>query len=158
MYDVCAPRTRSWGVALLPLTLAVLSSGCGNGVGQTYPVAGKIALNDQPWTAKTTVILCKPNAARGNASTLEPTGTVDDQGNYTLTTRGVKGAPPGWYVVLVTATSPTAETSGDPKHKGSHPHPGSLLPAKYGQVKTSGLEIEVVEAPAPGAYDLQLTR
>jgi hypothetical protein len=32
------------------------------------------------------------------------------------------------------------------------------MPARYGQEKTSGLSLEVVENPAPGAYDLKLTK
>ena len=77
-------------------------------------------------------------------------------GKYTLVTNGRKGAPPGWYKVAVTATAPAElDTKRGPSH---HPVPKSLLPAKYGQAKTTDLLIEVVEHPAPGAYDLKLSR
>jgi hypothetical protein len=32
------------------------------------------------------------------------------------------------------------------------------VPAKYGVEKTSDLSVEVVENPAPGAYDLKLSK
>jgi hypothetical protein len=134
---------------------AFLAFGCGDdsGVGTVYPVRGKIFLNNEPFTASTTVIVFKPNAARGNKTAFEPAGKVDEDGNYTLLTRNRSGAPPGWYKVVVVATGgPRKEAT---KHR---PQPQSLLPAKYGQAKTTPLEIEVVESPAAGAYDLKLSR
>jgi hypothetical protein len=138
---------------------AALAAGCGDasGVGPTFPVAGKVIFNHTPLTAKNTVILCKPDAARGNASPFEPAGTVDAEGNYALTTRGKAGAPPGWYKVVV-----TAREEAEPVHpKGPQRHrpvSKSLLPARYGQATTTDLSIEVVEKPAPGAYDLKLSK
>jgi hypothetical protein len=139
------------------LSLAIGASGCADssGVGQTFAVSGKATLNDTPLTAKSTVIVFKPDASRGNTSSFEPTGTVDADGTYTLKTLGKIGAPPGWYKVVV-----TAREEAEPLHpkgpKQHRPVAKSLLPAKYGQAETSGLSIEVVEKPAPGAYDLKL--
>jgi hypothetical protein len=133
----------------------LLASGCGDdsGVGTTYPVRGKILLNNEPFTASTTVIVFRPNAARGNKTAFEPAGKLDEDGNYTLLTKGRSGAPPGWYKVVVAATG--APRKGATKHR---PAPQSLLPAKYGQEKTTPLEVEVVADPRDGAYDLKLTR
>lgn len=152
--------TRLLGrLRLLPLaTLAViLISGCGDsGVGPTFPVAGKVTLQNEPLTAKNTIIMFKPDASRGNSSPFTPTGTVDAEGNYTLKTKGKNGAPPGWYKVVVTARDETpTEHPKSPKHR---PVARSLLPARYGQDKTTDLSIEVVENPAPGAYDLKLKK
>jgi hypothetical protein len=148
------------GPSLFPAALlfVFLASGCGDasGVGKTLPVTGKVTLDDAPLTAASTIILFKPDDAKGNTSPFEPTGTVDDQGNYTLSTRGKKGAPPGWYKVIVTATEARPEQAMGPRHH--HPTPRSLLPARYGQAATTPLAIEVVEQPASGAYDLKLTR
>ena len=146
-------------VRCLPLVSVALAAGCGDasGVGPTFPVAGKVIFNNAPWTAQNTVILCKPDTTRGNKSPFEPSGTVDAEGNYTLTTRGKNGAPPGWYKVVV-----TAREEADPVHpkglKRHRPVSGSLLPARYGQAQSTDLSIEVVERPAPGAYDLKLSR
>jgi hypothetical protein len=141
------------------LLLGFAAAGCADrsGVGPTFPVAGRITLGNEPLTAKNTVVLFKPDASRGNSSPFEPTGTVDEAGNYTVQTRGKKGAPPGWYRVVV-----TARDEAPPEHpKAGQPHrpvARSLVPARYGQEKTSGLSLEVVESPAPGAYDLKLTK
>ena len=132
-------------------------SGCGDSsdVGKTFPVSGKIYLDNRPLTATTTTVLFKPDASKGNTSTLEPAGTLDDNGTYRLLTKGKEGAPPGWYKVIVTAIDPKAPLQTG---KRREPAPRSLVPGKYGQAGTSDLVIEVVESPQPGAYDLKLTQ
>ncbi len=150
---------RCLALLLSGLLPAALASGCGDasGVGPTFPVAGRVTVNNTPWTAKNTVILCKADPARGNAGRFEPTGSVDADGNYTLTTNGKAGAPPGWYKVLVTAREEVAPVHPrGPQHH--RPVSKSLLPAKYGQAQTTDLSIEVVERPAAGAYDLKLSK
>jgi hypothetical protein len=134
----------------------VLGCADASGVGKTYPVGGKLSLNNEAFTAESTVVLFKPDAGKGNSLSFEPIGTVDDDGQYTVSTRGKSGAPPGWYKVVVTATAAPPEHAKTPKtHR---PVARSLLPARYGQSQTTDLQIEVVEAPAPGAYDLKLTK
>ena len=151
-----APRIRR----MLPAAslLALLALGCldSSGVGRTLPVEGRVTLNGEPLSAESAVVLFKPDSSKGNASPFEPVGNVDKDGSYTLLTKGKRGAPPGWYKVIVTATDSRPEAPKDPK-KG-HPHPRSLVPAKYGQEKTTDLSVEVVEAPARGAYDLKLKK
>jgi hypothetical protein len=158
MSNVLARPTGGLPLLLAALLLAMLAGGCGDasGVGRTVPVSGKVNLLNEPVTAKTTVVLFKPDAARGNTSLFEPIGTVDGAGNYRLTTKGKKGAPPGWYRVVVTARedAPPAHPTTPQNHR---PVARSLLPARYGQAATSGLVIEVVDNPEPGAYDLMLT-
>jgi hypothetical protein len=151
---------RSGTIRFLSLALlaGVLTPGCGDdsGVGPTSPVAGKVTLEGAPVTAKNTVIVFKPDASRGNSSPWTPTGTVDADGNYTLKTKGKNGAPPGWYKVVVTARDETPPAH--PKSPQHRPVVKSLLPARYGQERTSDLFIEVVANPAPGAYDLKLRK
>lgn len=143
-------------IPALLLTIPALGCGDASDVGRTFPVSGKITFDNEPLTAKTTIVLFKPDASKGNTSTFEPSGTVDAEGNYKLATQGKNGAPPGWYQVVVTAREDAAPVHPqNPKHR---PVAKSLLPAKYGQPKTSGLAIEVVETPAPGAYDLKLSK
>src|SRR5262245_1420068 len=124
------------------LVLALLPSGCGDGgVGKTYRVSGTVTINGKPLVAKSAVVLFKPNAARSNTSSFEPTATVDSSGNYTLYTKTKRGAPPGWYKVTVTAV---VDSTDPPKGAlTKRPLPRSLVPAKYGQEKTTPIEIEV---------------
>jgi hypothetical protein len=139
------------------LFFVFLAFGCGDtsDVGKTFPVSGKVTLDDSPVTAASAIILFKPDAGRGNTSPFEPTGTVDAEGNYRLFTKGKAGAPPGWYKVVVTATEPRGADEKVPKNH--RPGPRSLLPAGYGQAATTKVAIEVVENPAPDAYDVKLT-
>jgi hypothetical protein len=135
-----------------------LSSGCGDGsrVGPTFPVSGQITFMNEPLVAKNTIVLLKPDASKGNTSPFEPTGTVDESGTYVLRTEGKMGAPPGWYKVVVVSRddAPVVHPKAQQNHR---PVSKSLVPAKYGQEKSTDLVIEVVENPSPGAYDLKLT-
>ncbi len=149
-------------MGVLLLSAGALGCGQGSGVGKTYPVSGLLTLDGKPFTAETTMILFKPEAGRGNTSTFSAAGTVDGEGRYELTTGGKKGAPLGWYKVLVTAHGGSAQHPTQPAKAGeSHPQrpvAQSLLPAKYGLEGTSDLLVEVVESPVDGAYDLRLHR
>jgi hypothetical protein len=136
-----------WAVAWLVVPVALLGCGRAEGV-KTVPVAGRITVDGQPLTVENATVLFKPDASHGNTSALEPAGTVDERGNYTLFTGARQGAPPGTYRVLVAAAERRARPF-TPARVLVHP--------RYGRVETSGLTVEVVENPAAGAYDLQLT-
>jgi hypothetical protein len=154
MHLRCVPLWRLWPPALGLLLLAM--AGCDDsGVGKTYPVSGKVLFDGNLLTTAHTVVLFKPDTSRGNTSPFEPTGIADSEGRYKLVTNGKKGAPPGWYKVIVTAAEGSIADSDHPKTR--HPGPRSILPAKYGQAKTTPISIEVVENPAPDAYDLKLS-
>jgi hypothetical protein len=155
------PRILSRVAPLLPalvLPLALLASGCGDGgVGKTYRVNGKVTLNGELLVSKTAVVLFKPDTAKGNTTSFDPAGSLDSSGNYTLYTKTQRGAPPGWYKVIVTATeSASPPVSKQPRRE--RPLPISLIPAKYGLAKSTPLNIEVVESPASSAYDLILSK
>lgn len=154
------PCMRYFGCRTVILAAAVagapLALGCRDdaGVGTLFAVRGRITLDNEPLTAKSTVVLFKPDESTDNDNPFEPVGTVDGQGNYTMFTEGKEGAPPGWYRVIVTATEARQDRAKRPPNQ--RPIPRSLLPAKYGQAATTDLMIEVVENPAMGAYDLRL--
>jgi hypothetical protein len=146
----------SWTACALLGALSAAGCGDASGVGTTYPVSGRITLNGEPLVAGNAMILFKPDAHRGNLSPFEPAGIPDAEGHYRLSTKGKSGAPPGWYKVIVTASTVEVGAAKDARH--GHPHPKSLVPAKYGQAATTELSVEVVESAAPGAYDLKLAR
>jgi hypothetical protein len=117
------------------------------------PVSGLVTVDGQPLALETATVLFKPDPSRGNKTPFEPVGNLNDKGIYTLYTAGKKGAPPGWYKVVVLATEVFK-----PKQKGSKVVHKLLINEKFVSEKTSGIEIEVRENPAPGAYDLKLSK
>ena len=127
---------------------ALLLTGCSSGTGKLVPVQGKVTVAGQPLT-KGSVSL-RPDKARGETITAEPYGTIGPDGTYTLSTDGKPGAPVGKYVVLVVATEdPDPNSSATPK---------SLIHPKYADPDTIHLQVEVVENPRPGQYDLDLQK
>jgi hypothetical protein len=129
-----------------------MAAGCGSGPRGLVPVAGKVTVAGRPLT-KGTVTL-RPDASRGNTSQFHPTGVVDAQGNYYLVTGKSKGAPPGWYKVLVFASAPgdASQTEGGP------PPPRWLTDVKYTHEDTTDRTIEVRSGAPPGEYDLRLSK
>ncbi|OWK38259.1 hypothetical protein [Fimbriiglobus ruber] len=132
---------------LAALVVGVVA-GCGTGDGETLaPVSGVITANGKPVPSGTMTLY--PEAAKGNASQHQPNGVIDANGRYEMYVPGSKkGAPPGWYKVVVYAVD--------------DPQPGKpnkyFVHKKYTDVATTPLLIEVVEKPEPGRYDLKLDR
>ena len=124
-----------------------LAAGCSPGAGSLHKVSGKVTVDGTPLNTGTVRFV--PDKARGNTATAEPVGTIGPDGTYTLSTNGKTGAPPGWYQVTVNATEVP---------ESSKPFSGKALVArKYNAPESSGLSVEVVSSPKPGAYDLQVT-
>lgn len=66
-------------------------------------------------------------------------GELQSDGTFTLRTGETAGLQPGEYLVTVVATGPMPEaTPSDPM-----PLPKLLVPARYGDVKTSGLKYTI---------------
>jgi hypothetical protein len=133
----------------VPAFALVLSlvAGCNSAGGTLHKVSGKVTVDGSPLT--TGNVRFVPDKARGNTATAEPVGQVGADGTYTLSTNGKAGAPAGWYKVTVDATEVP---------ESSKPFSGKTLVArKYNAPESSGLSVEVVSSPKPGAYDLQVT-
>ncbi len=150
-------RVGAMGICLAILALV---SGCGGDGVDVVPVSGRITVDGEPLRSKGGVVTLVPNKDKGNITTLQPTGYVDEDGNYTVYyAQGKKGAPPGWYRVQVSAMPPGDQPPPMPKPRGKGPSPiPPLFNRKFVRAGTSRLEIEVVRDPAPGAYDLKLTK
>jgi hypothetical protein len=122
--------------------------GCGgSGVGPTAPVSGKVTYKDKAVT--TGSLSFWPAEAKGNKSKHVPGSPIKDDGSYELWTKGTKGAPPGWYKVIIVAQAPKDKNN-------EYSVPKSLIPEVYLKVETSPLWVEVVDNPPPGAYDFTL--
>jgi len=80
-------------------------SGCGFGGPEVCPVTGRVTVDGETLRAKSGNVAFLPDKAKGNNTTLQPIGYLDEEGNYTLYyEKGKKGAPPGWYKVQVAAS------------------------------------------------------
>lgn len=133
-------------LTIATIGLAVLFSLAGCGSQYTYvPVKGKVTMkNNKPVTIGTVVFM----ADKDNTLRLIPSGKINPDGTYELTTEGRAGVPIGSYIACVRA--PMRRVDG----KDPAPVPFSM---KYFDANESPLKIEVVADPAPGAYDLVLT-
>ncbi|SRR6266404_423586 len=146
---------RPWLPALAATVLLWAGYGCGKNEADSFvPVAGKVTLDGKPLSVGS--VSFRPDASKGNKSMHVPNGDITAEGNYELMTLGKKGAPLGWYKVLVFADANTLATGGAPP---VHPLPPKwMMNAKYTGEKTTNLSIEVVEKAATGAYDLNVTK
>jgi hypothetical protein len=139
--------------ALLAAAVCVLPAGCGtylDGV-RIYPVSGKILVDGQPLTnVPQGGVSFRPDAAQGNQTLHYPVGRINPDGTYELMTGGKKGAPAGKYKVLVNAIENKLEEGPTP--------PRFILDDKYHILEKTDLVVEVVENPAPGQYDLKVTK
>jgi hypothetical protein len=141
-------------------SLLLATAGCGSGF-KTVPVSGKLFVDGKPLTGADATVLFHPDASKGNTLQIDFAGNADDDGNYTLYHgNGDKGVAPGWYKVAVVAIQPMVPRSADKKTKVRMPGKPvriTLIDNKYSVPASSGIEIEVVGKPSPGAYDLNLT-
>ena len=135
------------GLPLAGLVLASLA-GCKGERLDLLPVTGQVFYDGQPLT--TGSVSFHPAATTGHV----PTGVIDKEGRYTLSTSYQPGAPPGRYKVVVHATEPIEQIPG----KASPGLPKSLIPSRYNQGSTTPLEVEVKADAAADAYDLKLEK
>jgi hypothetical protein len=137
-------RRCAWvGILVLPLL------GCGAGSKtKLHPVSGKITMNGKPLALGS--VSFRPMKDKGNTSTLDPGGEIEQDGTYLVFTQAGEGVPAGWWKVIVSARDPI-----DPKdpYKPTKSH----IPAKYELLDKTDLMVQVEESPPPGAYDLKLT-
>jgi hypothetical protein len=143
--------SRLLAIAGLPGMMVACLLGCSKGT-HGVEVKGKVLLNDQPLStagATTAVVFYEPDARKGNQSKHPARGTIDAQGEYTLTSDnpGQQGIPVGWYKVGVIVQKK------DPKHE--YGEPTSLIPEGY---RKPGISIEVRDNAPAGAYTIKLRR
>jgi hypothetical protein len=125
------------------LLLSLLCTGCGNGVGAS--VTGQVLYDGQPLTSG--AVTFQPVAAGPLAI-----GDIQPDGEYALRTGDQDGLFPGEYLVTVVATGPMPE----PTEANPMPLPKLLIPARYGDVNTSGLKYTV--SPGVNRIDITLAR
>jgi hypothetical protein len=134
-------------LAAAPLALALLllpSAGCGGGTAPSgVPVKGKVTVGNQP--LKDGQVVFHPDPKKNTTTIHVARGEVVN-GVYELKSEaGGEGTPVGWYKVTVHTREKV-----DPKDEYS-------LPKSLGfEDPKSGIPMQVVENPKPGAYDITL--
>ena len=145
-------RAAFESVCLPAVFCAILLVGCGGGDEgpKLVPVSGVVTVDGAPLA--TANVSFRPDTSKGNTVPYEPGGAADGTGRFELTTTARKGAPVGWYKVVVFAPTPP-RTSGDAPKVGPPP-----FNAKYSDAARTDLSIEVKAGAVAGAYDLKLTK
>ena len=150
----CALKFLSFYItSFLSVVFLCPAIGCSSQSPKMYPVSGEVSIQGEPMQAGSVTL--HPDGSRGNRS-LEIAGGQVNSGKYQIFTGERRGAPPGFYKVLVISTN----FSGDnpPPMGPTAQMPRSLIDPKYGQPGQTPLALEVVAEPDPGAYDLEVTK
>ena len=142
IFDGCSPGSRfSWHL-LCQGVLLISLIGCGSEFGAT--VTGVVKLDGKPITPG--FVTFAPAD-----STAVPAGSdLDSSGRYELKTNKKTGLAPGKYRVSIQAFRPPTVPEGQRSFEPSEP----LVPEKYLQVTTSGLEYTV--EPGNNTIDIEL--
>jgi hypothetical protein len=119
-----------------------LLAGCGR---SAATVSGKVTLDGQPLTKGEIAFYPGENGAL-------VLGSIDGNGNYTLSTGTAKGLAPGKYQVTIVANDVL-----EPTQKFASPVPKLITPAKYSTASTSGLTAEVTAGSNTKNFDLKST-
>jgi len=138
---------RRLAVPVLVAAVVLLPVGCGDSGPRLVPVKGTVTVGGKALTRGS--VSFRPDKSRDEKGTAEPAGNIEADGTYTMYTNGRPGAPVGKYVVLVVST-------GDLDPANPSAAPKSMIPAKYSSQDSVQFQIEVVESPAPGQYDIKL--
>ena len=139
--------------------LILLNVGCDKAkqIETLIPVAGRVLVDDQPVTSGT--VSFRPDAKRGNHSMQQPASMLGPTGDFELITANHKGAPPGWYRVLVIADN---FREADPPRTDDWPKvaddyaPKTLVNSRYLYFNETDLSVEVTPNPSHGQYELRL--
>jgi hypothetical protein len=128
--------------AVLAIVVVASMIGCGGG---HVSVEGKVTVDGSP--LDTGNVSFHPQAEGGEVGY----GEIKSDGAYTLMSDGKSGVAPGKYKVVVTAGKPS-----NPSDPYSVPVP--LVDAKFSNLSSTPLEVEVSAGAAAGQYDLKVTK
>lgn len=134
-------------LTLRPRSFALLTLAClvGCGGGKTAPVNGRVKLKDGSDVSVLKGYSLTFEAEGGKSSTV---GEINADGTFQLSTFGANdGAAPGKYRVAI---NPLTNPNPD------KPPTKSKLPAKYENLESSGLTVEI--KPGPNNIELELDK
>ena len=134
----------------------VIAGGCGSGVRPidgSVPVSGTVTFNGQPLEQGMVRF-----APEGGGKTQPATGQIKN-GKFTMqTTASSPGVVAGKYKVSIISNKPFTPPPlkpGTPPDSKTKLEPESLIPKKYNDIKTSGLEADVTAAVTALTFALQ---
>lgn len=139
-------------VLCLLLMLLIVSGVAGCGGASDSPkvavVIGQLTLKGNPY-AKAGVSF-RPDTDKGNKTKFIPSATANEDGEYELITGDQKGAPVGWYKVVIAAPSAPIAAGEAPK---SGPPPFN---SKYADPSATPFSVEVKETNPPEPFDFDV--
>jgi len=128
----------------LVVVLGVAFAGCAKDEGgSVVPVKGKVTVGGAAVTSGQVSYLPVSTDQKGGNSS----GTIDSNGEYTISTAGKAGVPPGKYKVTVTPSMVP--------QKDASKMPTTAFNTKYTRQDTTPLTIDV---PSSSGYDLKLDK
>jgi hypothetical protein len=135
--------TKRYLLAAVLILGLVWSTACSSKGPKLYPVTGKVFYNGKP--AKGAQVIFHPKEDKG-PSTLHPTGTVEEDGSFSLSSREEEdGAPAGTYYVFIRwPESAMPDVKGN-KRKYIGAVPGDALKGKYTDHKNPKFFADVKE-------------
>jgi len=126
---------RNWVVAASVLAILIAASVTSCGGPNAASVSGTITLDGQPLPSAN--VSFHPDGGSGGAPAY---GQSDASGRYSLSTGSDSGLAPGKYVAVVVATK---EPPQPYDATGSEVPPIPITPAKYANIESSDLRVEV---------------
>jgi hypothetical protein len=139
--SVCA---AAW-IALI-VAVKLLGGPSEKGV-KVFPVVGRVLLEGQPLRGG--YVKFHADASKDNSTQIVPSSEIDADGNYVLHTGSQRGAPPGWYRVVIVPS----ETDDNSKAVSKDFKPPFNV--KFTRDDLTPLQVEVKEN---ATYDLELTK
>ena len=142
------------------LTL-LLSVGCKDKMGGTYPVTVKVTMDGTPLDGAT-ILLSEASGSKSASGITDASGVA----SIKSTEGGWGGVFPGEYDVVIkkietsTSSTPPPGTEVDrsaPPEDQVYSITRELLPAKYGNAKTSGLKVSHANKKESFEFDITMT-
>jgi hypothetical protein len=136
---------RRVGSAILVALVILVLPSCSKAI-RRVPVRGTVTLDGKPFSVG--VVMYHPDTDKGNNHRIACLGPAKS-GEYNLVTTAIRnydngvGVPTGWYKVTWFIDDP------DSVKVKIHP--------KFMDANKSPIAVEVVDDPAPGAYDIAFT-
>jgi hypothetical protein len=136
------------------LLVGAASAGCGPPEEKFVRVAGRLKVGGKPLDRGQIGFI--PDESRGTTHPQYSIGEVRPDGGYELVTNDKAGVRPGWYKVVAWVSAEPISPSPSYGPNGELRGVRWLVAAKYTKRETTDLTVEVVDNPAPGAYDFDL--